>query len=143
MEFYFQSNSVMNSLKCSKSKSLSHCLTELLPIYQNKHGTIRRRDDCSVDPSSHRIILNIVGFLVITNLGGQLLLNILPTQIICPNTFIWQLFLCFLVWFENWNMLSNLFTFTFGDSGNQGVPSNSMDHDCDKNLLGITLTFVH
>ena len=42
------------------------------------------------------------------------------------------------------NMLSYLFTFIFGDSGNQGVASNSMDHDdCDKNLLGITLTFVH
>ena len=27
----------MNSLKCPKSKSLSHCLTELFPIYQNKH----------------------------------------------------------------------------------------------------------
>ena len=36
MEFYFQSNSVMNSLKYPKSKSLSHCLTELSPIYQNK-----------------------------------------------------------------------------------------------------------
>ena len=36
MEFYFQSNSVMNSLECPKSKSLSHCLTEIFPIYQNK-----------------------------------------------------------------------------------------------------------
>jgi hypothetical protein len=35
----FQSNSVMNSLKCPKSKSLSHCLTELFPICQNKHWT--------------------------------------------------------------------------------------------------------
>ena len=63
MEFYFQSNSVMNSLKCPKSKSLSHCLTELFPFYQNKHWTIQRRDDRSVDPSFHRIILKIVGFL--------------------------------------------------------------------------------
>ena len=63
MESYFQSNSVMNSLKCPKSKSLSHCLTELFPIYQNKHWTIRLRDDCSVDPSSHHNILKVVGFL--------------------------------------------------------------------------------
>ena len=34
MEFSF--HSVMNSLKYPKSKSLSHCLTELFPIYQNK-----------------------------------------------------------------------------------------------------------
>jgi hypothetical protein len=65
MEFYFQSNSVLNSLKCPKSKSLSHCPAELVQIYQNKHWTIRRWDDCSVGPSSHRIILKIVGFLII------------------------------------------------------------------------------
>ena len=52
----------MNSLKCPKSKSLSHCLTELFPIYQNKQWTIRQQDNCSVDPSSHRIILKIVGY---------------------------------------------------------------------------------
>ena len=62
MEFYFQGNSVMNSLKCPKSKSLSHCHTELFPIYQNKHWTIRWRDDRSINPSSHCIILKIVGF---------------------------------------------------------------------------------
>ena len=61
MEFYFQSNSVLNSLKCPKSKSLSHCLTELFQIhqnkhYQNKHWTIRRRDDQSIGPSSHSIM---------------------------------------------------------------------------------------
>ena len=38
MEFYFQSDSVMNNLKCPKL--LSHCLTELFPIYQNKYWTI-------------------------------------------------------------------------------------------------------
>ena len=54
MEFHFQSNSVMNSLKCPKSKSLSHCLTELFPIYQNKHWTIRWRDNRSVN-HSHKI----------------------------------------------------------------------------------------
>ena len=64
MEFFFQSNSIMNSLKCPKSKSLSHCLTELFPIYQNKHWTIRRQDDCFVDPSCHRIILKIVRFQI-------------------------------------------------------------------------------
>jgi hypothetical protein len=35
MEFYFQSNSLMNSLKCPKSKSLSHCLTELFLLFYN------------------------------------------------------------------------------------------------------------
>ena len=53
----------MNSLKCPKSKSLSHCLTQLFPIYQNKPWTIRQQDYRFVDPSSHRIILKIVGFL--------------------------------------------------------------------------------
>ena len=69
MEFYFQSNSVMNSLKCPKSKSLNNCLTELFPFYQNKHRTIQRRDDRSVDPSFHHIILKIVGFLKEHNAG--------------------------------------------------------------------------
>jgi hypothetical protein len=63
MDFYFQSNSVMNSLKCPKSKSLSHRLTELFPIYQNKHWTIRQWNDRFVDPLFHRIILKIDGFL--------------------------------------------------------------------------------
>ena len=51
MEFYFQSNSVMNSLKCPKSKSLSHCLTELFPIYQNNIWTIRQWDNHTIIPS--------------------------------------------------------------------------------------------
>ena len=63
MEFYFQNNSVMNSLKCSKSKSLSHCLTELFPFYQNKNWTIQRRNDGSVDQPFHCILSKIVGFL--------------------------------------------------------------------------------
>ena len=41
----------MNSLKCPKSNSVSHCLTELFQFYQNKHWTIQRRDERSVDPS--------------------------------------------------------------------------------------------
>ena len=35
MEFNFQSNSLMNSLKFPKVKSMSPCLTKLFPIYQN------------------------------------------------------------------------------------------------------------
>ena len=62
MEFYFLSNSVMNSLKCPKSKSVIHCFTELFPFYQNKHWTIQRGNDWSVDPSFHCIIFKIVGF---------------------------------------------------------------------------------
>ena len=53
----------MYSLICPKTKSATHCLTELFPIYQNKHWTIRWHDNPFVDPSSHRIcILKIVGF---------------------------------------------------------------------------------
>ena len=59
----------MNSLKCPKSKSLSHCITELFTIYQNKHWTIIWHDDRFIDPSSHRIILKIVDFLGSTVLG--------------------------------------------------------------------------
>ena len=44
------------------AEKLSHCLIELFPIYQNKHWTIRRQDDQSVEPSYHSIILKIVGF---------------------------------------------------------------------------------
>ena len=73
IELYFQSNSVMNGLKCPKSKSLSNCLTELFPIYQNKHWTIRRQKDRFVNPSFHRIMLNIIWFLVI--LIGQAVTN--------------------------------------------------------------------
>ena len=47
---------------CPKTKSATHCLTKLFPIYQNKHWTIRQQDDRSVHPSSRRIILKIVGF---------------------------------------------------------------------------------
>ena len=64
MEFYFQSNSVKNSLKCHKAKSATHCLTKLFPIYQNKHWTIIRWDNHTDIPSSHRLILKIVGFMM-------------------------------------------------------------------------------
>ena len=48
-------------------KSLTHCLTESFPIYQNKHWAIRWWDKGSVDPLSHRILLKIVGFHVSVN----------------------------------------------------------------------------
>ena len=35
---FFQNNSVENSLICPRTKSASHCLTELFPIYQNNIG---------------------------------------------------------------------------------------------------------
>ena len=66
IEFYFQNNSVINNLKCPKSKSLSHCLSE---IYQNKRWTIRRWGDRSVDSSSHCIILKIVEFMVVLHVA--------------------------------------------------------------------------
>ena len=62
MEYYFQSNSVKNILKCPKANLATHCLAEFFPIYQNKHWTIRWQDDHTVVLSSHRIILKIVGF---------------------------------------------------------------------------------
>ena len=34
----------INSLICPKTNSATHCVTELFPIYQNKHWTIRRRE---------------------------------------------------------------------------------------------------
>ena len=43
--------------------TLGPCLTQLFPIYQNKHWTIRQRDNHTIIPSLHRIILKIVGFL--------------------------------------------------------------------------------
>ena len=49
---------------CPKTKSATHCLTEVFPIYQNKHWTIRQWDDRSIDPSSHGIILKIVIFIM-------------------------------------------------------------------------------
>ena len=61
---FFQNNSVENSLICPRTKSASHCLTELFPIYQNKHWTIRRRDDHIVVQSSHLNIFKIDWFLV-------------------------------------------------------------------------------
>ena len=62
--FFFQNISVENSLICPRTKWASHCLTELFPIYQNNIWTIRRWDDHTIIPSSHRIILKIVVFLV-------------------------------------------------------------------------------
>ena len=53
--FFLQNNSVENSLICPRAKSSNHCLTELFSIYQNKHWTIRWRDDHIVVPSSNRI----------------------------------------------------------------------------------------
>ena len=47
---------------CPKAKSATHCLTELFSIYQNKHGTIRRRDHHIVVQSSHRNIFKIDWF---------------------------------------------------------------------------------
>ena len=47
---------------CPKAKSATHCLTELFSIYQNKHGTIRRRDNHIVVQSSHRNIFKIDWF---------------------------------------------------------------------------------
>ena len=49
---------------CPKTNSATHCLTNLFPMYQNRHWTIKRQDDHSVDPSPHHIILRIVGFLI-------------------------------------------------------------------------------
>ena len=57
--FSLQNNSVENIFICPKTKSATHCLTELLPIYENKHWTIRRRDGHIVVPSSNCNILKI------------------------------------------------------------------------------------
>ena len=54
-----------NSLKYPRAKSANHCLTELFSIYQNKHWTIRRRDDHIVVPSSNHNKWKIDWLLVI------------------------------------------------------------------------------
>ena len=56
---FLQNNSVENSFICPRTKSASQCLTELFPIYQNKHWTIRWRDDHIVVQLSHRNIFKI------------------------------------------------------------------------------------
>ena len=38
-------------MKCPNAKSLSHCLTELFPIYQNNIWTIRQWDNHTIIPS--------------------------------------------------------------------------------------------
>ena len=63
-KIHFQSNSVMNSLNYSKTKSLSNCLTELFPIYQNDIWTIRRWDNHTIVLPSRCIILKIIEFLI-------------------------------------------------------------------------------
>ena len=75
MEFYFQNNSVKNSLKCLKVKPSTHCLNGLFPIYQNNNWTIKRWYDLTKFPLFHRIILKIVGY-------QQLTMN--PNQF-CPS----------------------------------------------------------
>ena len=62
--FFLQNNSVGNILICPRANSSHHCLTELFSIYQNKHWTIRRRDDHIVVPSSDRNILKIDWILI-------------------------------------------------------------------------------
>ena len=63
----FTTMAVMNLPERKLAKCTSvHCLPELFPIYQIKHWTIRQQDNHTVVPSSHRIILEIVGFLVKT-----------------------------------------------------------------------------
>ena len=56
MEFYLQSNSVINSLKYPKSKSLALCLTELFQM------NTEPSDSGTIIPLSNHIILKIVGF---------------------------------------------------------------------------------
>ena len=53
--FFLQNNSVENSLICPRANLSNHCLTELFSIYQNKHWTIRWRDDHIVVPSFNHI----------------------------------------------------------------------------------------
>ena len=57
----FERNFAKNWVKKIKFY-LSHCFTELFPIYQNKHWTIRRRNDRFVVPLFHPIISKIDGF---------------------------------------------------------------------------------
>ena len=61
MEFYFQSNSIMNM---NNAISQSHWATDSLNYSQsmkNKHWTIRRRDDCGIIPSTYRPTVSYTG----------------------------------------------------------------------------------
>ena len=49
------------------AKSGTHCFTLLFPIYQNDNRTIKRKDDHTIIPSPHGIMLKIVGFYVIAS----------------------------------------------------------------------------
>ena len=86
MDFFFQNNSVENSLICHKDKSAKHCPIEIFPIYQKKHWTIRRWDDHIVVQTSRRNIFKIDGFKM-KNLSTEihiLILSIKSTHQLFP-----------------------------------------------------------
>ena len=62
----------MKSLIYPKAKPASHCLTELFSIYQNNNCTIRRWNDHTIVPSSHRIILKIVRIYATNSSGSDI-----------------------------------------------------------------------
>ena len=68
-------SNLLCSLICLKTKSATYCLTELFPIHQNKHWIIRRRDDHTIVPLSHCIILKIVGFLGLISKWSYIVCN--------------------------------------------------------------------
>ena len=67
LDLFFLNDSLENSLIYPKTKSASHCPTELFPIYPNNHWTIRWRDNHIFVPSSNRIKLKIDWFLEAPN----------------------------------------------------------------------------
>ena len=77
----------INSSICPKTKSSNPCLTKLLPIYQNKHWTIRWQDDCSVDLLSHCI--NVLFTLNRTTHSNKTLLCVVQFNV--NKTLHWRL----------------------------------------------------
>ena len=57
-------NSLLAVWYAQRPSQTTHCLTKLFPIHI---GPLDSGTNCSVDPSSHRIILKIVGFWTITH----------------------------------------------------------------------------
>ena len=98
MEFYFQNNSVKNSLKCLKVKPSTHCLNVLFPIYHNNNWTIKQ----TKFPLFHRIILKIVGYQQLTMNPNQFCpsneQNKIPSNI-CSMLKTWEAFVSTIIQF--------------------------------------------
>ena len=116
MEFYFQSNSVMNSLKCPKSKSLSHCLTEIQSIKIN----IGPSDGGNIFSSTRRstvLYWRVTDFYYNKPWSGAHFVSFLFHYYCKRNSIIvWTLIyvIVLFVWWENFPLWQQLLELHFG-----------------------------